>query len=357
MHDNSLQVAIVVLNWNGWKDTIECLDSIFRSSYPNFQVIVCDNASTDDSISNILSWAKGERKFILPEMSPIRNKPGSEIIPEKVFLSDPKENWSTSNNTKRELFIVPIKTNKGYAGGNNIGIKMARSNKEIDYVWLLNNDTVVAPPALAELVIRARKNRNIGICGSTIRYYDEPDFIQTLGGCTYNKWIASSKYITPNQMDSNLDELRSTVEERMRMVLGASMFVSMEFINEVGLLSEDYFLFAEEIDWSTRAENIFPLGFAPRSVIYHKKGKSTGSSKNPKERTSITDYYNIRSRLIFTQKYYPWSLPTVYLSLIPMMINRLRRGQFDRASVIFNLALASLINPKKIFSSHHRHFT
>src|SRR5699024_6413658 len=122
---NPPDVFIIVLNWNGWKDTNECIRSLEKLDYPNFHIIVVDNASTDDSVNKIQVQYPG-------------------------------------------VFILRTAENKGYAGGNNEGIRYAMANGA-DYIWILNNDTVVELGALWPLVEKMEKNSKIGICGSLLK--------------------------------------------------------------------------------------------------------------------------------------------------------------------------------------------
>lgn len=343
-------VAIVVLNWNGWQDTIECLDSLFRMDYPRFQVIVCDAGSTDGSLERIKAWAQGDLEFSSPIHSPIyklETPPLPKPIPFTAY------EWSSLEHDKpagatSSLVLIQMDVNLGFAGGNNVGLRYALAQDLFQYIWVLNNDTVVHPQSLSMLVERVQRDPSIGNCGSTIFYYFRPHKIQTLGGNTYNKWLAVSKYIGAEKEPVNVAEIREErIEKQMNMVYGCAMFVSIAMLREVGLLSEDYFLFSEEIDWAERMKDRFKLGYAAKSIIYHKRGQSTGNQANPKERTAQADYYNIRSRLLFTKKYYPWALLSVNLGLLGVIFNRLRRGQFDRANTVFKIIYEILIFPKK----------
>ncbi|WP_297480865.1 glycosyltransferase family 2 protein, partial [Thermococcus sp.] len=169
------RVSIIILNWNGWEDTIECLESLYRITYPNYDVIVVDNGSMDDSIQKIMKYAEGKievhSKFF--EYNP-SNKPikvfevNEEEARQGIFNKPSYEKF----NVNRRMILIKNMENYGYAGGNNIGIKFALSILNPDYVLLLNNDTVVDPNFLTELVKVAESNEKIGIVGPKIYYYD-----------------------------------------------------------------------------------------------------------------------------------------------------------------------------------------
>ncbi len=125
----------------------------------------------------------------------------------------------------------------------------------------------------------------------------------------------------------------------MNYVEGASMLVSREFLEEVGLMCEDYFLYFEEIDWAIRASGRYSLAYAADSIIYHKVGASIGTSSNPTVKSFTCDYYNIRNRILFTKKYYPRALPTIYLFLLGTFILRVLLGKWDRVSMVIGLMI------------------
>jgi GT2 family glycosyltransferase len=290
---NAPKVFIILVNWNGWQDTIECLQSLEVLDYPNREVVVVDNGSTDQSV-------------------------------QKIRTEHP------------DVTLIESKENRGFAGGNNLGINYAVV-KDADYCWLLNNDTVVEKGALFALVDRIERDPAIGICGSKLVYYHQRDTIQALAGGTYNKWLGVSIKIG-GQVSADSEIEPAEVEEQLDFIIGASMLVSREFIREVGLLNEEYFLYYEEIDWATRAEGKFKLGFAPESIVYHKEGASIGGRQNqPAEKSRKSDYYQLKNRLKFTATFYPLYLPVVYGTVILAIFNRILRGQWNRIPMIIKL--------------------
>lgn len=344
-------VYIIILNWNGWKDTIECLESVFRNNYPNYRVVVCDNGSTDGSLEKIKAWADGR---LVPE------KPSSEKLRNLSFppIGKPPEYEEYSrleaekggNDSNTSLTLVRIEDNLGFAGGNNVGIRFALSRDDFSFVWLLNNDTLVTPETLSALVRRMMEKPGAGICGSKLIYYQNPDIIQGLGGASYNKWIGTNRHLGYlDQQDASL--IQADVEARMDYVIGASMLVTKKFLHEIGLMSEEYFLYFEELDWAYRAHGRFSLAYAADSVVYHKEGSSAGKC-DPKKKSMAVDYFIIRNKLLFTWKFIPMALPTVYAGLLCTLINRIRRGQWDRVRMIIELAFSSrkqLLTLKQFF--------
>ena len=311
------KVAIILLNWNGWQDTVECLESLLRLEYPSFRILVCDNGSSDDSIHEIKTWA--ERRNLT----------------HAVYQRAEAEAGGTPA-ADTLLTIISNDENLGFAGGNNIGLRYVMARSEADYCWLLNNDTVVEPDALTHLVARMEHQPDVGICGSTIRLYHDRNRIQALGGGHYCRWIGLPwHYGRFTQGDKDIDQMQA--EAWMNYVEGASMLVSRQFLDEVGLLCEDYFLYFEEADWAIRAKGRFKLGYAAQSIVYHKVGGSIGTSSNPAKMSYTSDYFNIRNRLLFTRRFYPSALPTVRLVIFGAMLLRLCLGKWKRAAMVFRL--------------------
>lgn len=333
---NMKKVYILILNWNGWGDTIECLESVFRNNYKNFNVILCDNASKDNSLEKIKLWAEGSFNFFAPETNPLRSfsyppvkKP---ILYNEYSFKDIKDQKINKNEEK--LIIIQTGKNHGFSGGNNFGIKYALIQNDFDYIWLLNNDTVVNSNSLIELVKKMNSNVKAGICGSTLIYYYQPNRVQAFGGASFNKVFGLSKHV--NNFSFNKKNINyEVILKRLDYIVGASMFVTKDFIKEIGLLNEDYFLYFDEIDWAIRSKNKFCLEYAPESIVYHKEGMSIGSNQDSKKRSNISEYYGIRNRIKFTKKYYPWYLPTVYLGFLVTIFNRIWRGQLNRLGLVF----------------------
>jgi GT2 family glycosyltransferase len=123
----------------------------------------------------------------------------------------------------------------------------------------------------------------------------------------------------------------------MNYVEGASLLVSKQFLEEIGLMCEDYFLYFEETDWAIRAHGRYSLAYAPDSIVYHKVGASIGTSSKPWEKSYTCDYFSVRNRLFFTSRYYPNAFPIVYLTLIATLFARAILGKWDRVRAIFSL--------------------
>ncbi len=298
---NAPVVFIVLLNWNGLNDTDACLESLAGLDYPNYKVIVVDNASTDGS----------ERELRARHPT---------------------------------LTLLQSGANLGFAGGNNVGLRYALEHGA-EYVWLLNNDTLVEPDALTQLVTKMQREPELGLCGSTLLYESQRDSVQALGGARYNRWLGTVQHVGQHERwPQDVDE--GEIEGQLDYLIGASTFVSRLFLETVGLLQDDYFLYFEELDWATRArgqpghQSKFRLGYAAKSIVYHKEGSSIGGTDRAKAGKSYTaDLYALKNRVRFTRRFYPYALPTVYLGLLVALANRVRRRQWRRVELVIRVML------------------
>ena len=336
------RVYILIVNWNGWGDTIECLESVFRLSYDNFKVVVCDNGSLDGSIEKIKYWADGKLNSWVPSDNLLRRlsyPPISKPINYIEYEQSAAENGVAEHNDTARLVLVHTGGNLGFAGGNNVGIRYSIKRDDFDYVWLLNNDTVVQAESLRALVETLGKNPQAGLCGSTLLYYDRPDLIQAQGGGALVRWKGVSSHIASGLLLAAALP-REEVLTRLSYVVGASMLVSKEFLRDVGLMNEEYFLYMEELDWAERAKGKFQLEYAPKSLVYHKEGAAIGTDSRGIG-SSLSQRYLFRNRLLFYRKYYRKLLPPVMLYLILQSLMALIKGRFERFGIIWGALLSS----------------
>jgi GT2 family glycosyltransferase len=345
------RVYILVLNWNGWRDTIECLESVFRLDYPDYEVIVCDNGSSDGSLEQIRRWARGEIEVEArnPALAGLTSPPIPKPIP-LAEVGGGKDCASNGEDVPR-LLLMQTGSNLGFAGGNNVALRYVLKLGDFDFVWLLNNDTVVRPDALSQLVQRMAARPDAGICGSTLLYYHDPSKVQAWGGSIFNHWVARGGHLGNLASAMPLPEA-SEVERKMAYVEGASMLVRREFLEQIGLMDEGYFLTGEEIDWATRARGRFTLAYAPGSIVYHREGGATGSHRDPSLRNSVNEFYCIRTRVLFTRKHHPLALFSVLCAIGASTLYRLLNRRWKHASAVIRGAAVGLTAAKLSSNSH-----
>jgi GT2 family glycosyltransferase len=336
-------VYIILLNWNGWKDTIECLESVFRLQSVPFRVILCDTGSEDGSLEYIRAWANGKLDVYVPRTSVLRALSFPPISkPIRFTECDPFKPTRAETDKESPLIILSNGADLGFAAGNNTGIRYALAQPDMKYVWLLNNDTVVDSLALQALMDRARAQPLPGICGSTIRYYFAPERVQALGGAVIDGWRARCHTIGyRTEAQAHVDV--AGIEKQIDFIMGASMLVSRAFLEDVGLMNEIYFLYAEEADWVTRAQGRYPLGFAPGSIVYHRDGGATEGGQS-----AFAQFHWTRSWLIFIRTYYPARLPVILLSFILSMLKRAMIGNSANARAILRAISTTPLWQKQI---------
>lgn len=243
------KVSIVVLNTNHKADTLECLATIGRNTYVNWSVIVLDNASTDGSV-------------------------------EAIRVAFP---WA---------FIVPLTKNLGYAGNNNVGIRLSLE-QGADWVLVLNEDTLLEPDCLAQLVAVGEAGPQIGIVGPMVYHHDEPQVIQSAGGRLNRHWEAS-------HLGQNEDDRGQFVRPHdVDYISGCAILVRRDVIKQIGLLDERFYYYWEETDWCVRAgQQGWRIVHVPAAKIWHK-----GVQRNYRPNRSVA-YYNTRNRFLLLAKHH-----------------------------------------------------
>lgn len=313
---------IILVNWKRAADTCACIASLERLVGITWYAVVCENGSRDDS--------NGKLRDFLSEKYAERVRRDGAI--DGVRIYDYHSACSGELSLARVTLVVSG-TNLGFAGGNNLAFRHAHDGVRADFVWFLNNDTEVEPDSLCRLVERAAQDPTVGICGSTLVYAHDRKTVQALGGAVYSPITGAVREIGHGMLwPCSVD--RDSVERDMRYVSGASMLATRAFLDRVGLMSEDYFLYYEEIDWAERGRRHgFRLGYAPESVVYHKEGAVLGSGKSS-QRSALAEYYGVRNRLLLTRRFFPWALPTVFLFSWAQVGKRLLQGHWRRARMM-----------------------
>ena len=289
-------VAIIILNWNGWKDTIECLESLYQITYPNYNVILVDNNSEDESIEKIKGYCGGgfsvESKFFKYDPS---NK-SIKIIRytrEEAEVGGGKEEEISDLPSNRKLIIIKNDKNYGFAEGNNIGIRYALKALNPEYILLLNNDTIVDRNFLGELVKVSESDEKIGIVGAKIYNYYHQNLIE-YAGSKINWWLGEVKSIGYKKEDNN----RFNKMREVDTVSGCAMLIKKTVIQKIHFLDTNYYLYYEDTDFCIRAKRSgYNIVFCPYSKIWHK------SSTSAKKISGVREYYSARNLFIFMKKY------------------------------------------------------
>jgi GT2 family glycosyltransferase len=290
------------VNWNGWRDTVVCIESLLALDECPLVILVCDNGSSDDSVPQLRSW--------------LQSRPMHE---------------------RGIVHVLPIPTNLGYAGAINSGIQWAQAHVCTQFFWLLNNDVQALPGALRELLEARHSVPSAGLCGSVLLDWDEPSQVQAVGG-RYRKWLGVGWHEKHEPADQD------RVCLNMDYPVGASLLVDSNYLARVGPMDEAYFLYYEEMDWVERGRS---HGFRPvialRSRLRHKEGASTGSHGGVRRKSMLSERYGVINRLRITRRFWPWYLPVVWLSLWLVIADRLMHCEFHRAALVLRM----MFSPRK----------
>lgn len=328
---NEPRVAIVILNWNGWEDTIECLESLYQINYSNYRVVLVDNNSSNESLSRIKDYCNGKIKAKSEFFE--YNKDNKPIRIMEYSKEESESKVNKKNLTSNRLFLIKNDKNYGFAEGNNIGIRHALKNLDADYVLLLNNDTVVDKDFLNELVNTGEINENIGVIGPKIYYYDNPNVIWCIGGKIDWKF-ARGLHVGLNEVDNGQ---HNKIKE-FDYVSGSAFLIKREVLNKIGLMDKKFFLYFEETDLTLRAsENGYKSVYSPGAKIWHKVSKSGGGLSKP-----IGLYYITRNRWLFMKK---WAKRSDYAFFIVYQ---------TFGAVIFPIVLSIYYKNQNLFGAYYR---
>ena len=272
-------VGIILVNYNGYEDTKECIESIKKNTYHNYKIIIVDNASPDESGKLLDNEYSGDK----------------------------------------DIIVILNRENAGFSEGNNIGLKYA-SEEKLDYVLMLNNDTIVDSDFLYKLIKGARKTNFKGLYSGKILYYFDKDKIWFAGG-KYNYFKGTASHEGVNENDGKYYNTTRKIE----FICGCCIFMSMEIYHQLGNLSDEYFLYAEDLDYSLMAQNKnISMYYIPEARIYHKVSASTTKI------SILSQYYMIRNRFYIISKFhYGYKKISAYIFTTLWCIKRIIKREFS----------------------------
>jgi GT2 family glycosyltransferase len=259
----SKKLAIILVNWNSYALTDDTLQSLYKTSYKEYDIICVDNASTDDSLKQLRT-------------------------------------------NHADIILLTCDQNTGFTGGNNKGMQYALAHGYA-YTLLLNNDVAVESDFLEPLVQALDANENLGAVQPLIYFHHDRTLIWNAGS-RYNKWLGVTKTIGYNKKDAQhtYRNQNQGFVNKIDWITGCAFMVRTEVLKKVGLLYEPFFIYYEDVDLSFRIKNAgYDLGYAPASVIYHIAGMSHKSSKKTAEGyvSPKVHYLNARNHVWLLKKY------------------------------------------------------
>lgn len=271
------KIYVIIVNYNGWKDTIECIDSVLKIKNI-IEIIVVDNCSKNNSVEQIERWCK--KKCV-----------------EYLIIKRESNQFSSIPHFANEKKIVLIENNKnqGFSAGNNIGIDFALLQKDGDYFWFLNNDTIVANNSL-ENMIKFMNSNDLDITSSVICYYNKKDIIQAIGTS-----IDKPYFHMPRLGDGiRLHDIKEIKTDKLYSFPGSSFLISKNGLKKINnKFDESYDFYYEEAELGSVFEKKkIKYRFCKDSIIWHKGGASFSNDY-------FGMYHMTRSQIIFVKRHFP----------------------------------------------------
>jgi hypothetical protein len=299
VENESPPMGVVIVTYGSDDVIAGCLKALAVCDYPALRIVVSDNGSLDNSREVVREFAK-TRGMDFAEVTPAQYR-------EMDRLRAPA------------LTLVASGENRGFAGGVNAGLDYLMRDVSVNQFWILNPDCEPLPGAATAYARVAAANPGFGMIGGRTIYHDQGGLIQSDGG-RVNLWTGVCSNVN---FANTLDQARMPAAEEIDYLSGANFVVSRAFIENVGLMCEDYFLYYEEVDWALRRGGMAII-LTEDAIVQHHAGTSIGSGTKTRPHTPFSNYFNFRSRMIFVRRFRPWALPVAYvfstLKIVQFMI-------------------------------------
>jgi GT2 family glycosyltransferase len=334
------KVYIILVNYKKYSDTIECLESILKNHYSNFQVLIIDNSPDLISSTHLIKWFNnqyGPVSTLFEDLVyPINDKPVS-------YVSLTEAEFKNESKTYPEPILLIKAQNRGFAAANNLALNyLLKTRRQGDFIWILNNDTVISKNCLVDLVDFYSSGNNYDkLIGAKLMHYNNRNHLQAIAA-NYNKWLGITNHIGDGEIDAG--QYDNYEIKKTNYIVGASMFLPFEFLQKSGLLNEEYFLFYEELDWLlSAAKHNLSCAIQSKAIVYHKEGSTISGSKNNKN-MDVADYYINVNRIKFTLIWYPACLFSVSLGVAYSLFKRLVQFRFKLVSRILKAIFSLKLN-------------
>ncbi len=283
---SQIKLGVVIVTYNSASTIQTCLDSLATCRPEMLRVLVVDNASTDNTCKKVLErdHADGSRELLRQNINP------------------------------------------GFAAGVNKGCEVLMRDDSLSHFWVLNPDCVVQPGAIAALIRFLESGQGVGVTGGRVVYRDHPDMIQSDGG------VVNYGTGATHSLNQGLSANRCPPPDasQIEFVSGACLVLSRSFLEMVGTMSEEFFLYYEEVDWSLR-RGAFPIDFCPGLIVQHAAGASIGSGRPGRPASAFSTYFLHRSRMAFLRKYRHGATHLAYLFGLAKAVQFMTKGSFSQA--------------------------
>ena len=294
-----LSLGVVIVTYHSGREAVDCAASLLASARGEGQddglavrVVIVDNASGDDTVAEVQSWASGEAAYEVPGDVPFK------MTPPPVPLTLAEGGPALAAAPEADVVLINSGGSLGFAGGVNIGLKHLAQYEDVDHFWVLNPDSMVPPGTVAALAAGIAANPGYGLMGGRVVYLEDPDRIQIDGGLLNKRTGVTGNY---NLGQSHAGSAPPTPAE-LDFITGASMVASRAFYEAAGPMAEDYFLYYEEVDWAMR-RGAMPLAYCPGLLVYHRGGTAIGSPVFGRTASAFSLYFKHRGRVMFQRRH------------------------------------------------------
>ncbi|MFZ0254052.1 MAG: glycosyltransferase family 2 protein [Gammaproteobacteria bacterium] len=313
-------VYVIVLNYNGYGDTIECVRSVRQATYQNVRVVIVDNKSSDGSFERFQKYFSRDCDDAVCALS--LGKTGEKLV-----------------EVNKKIVLIQAAANRGYGQGNNLGIKYALTQKA-DYIVILNNDTIVDQSFIEPLVESCEQDREIGVAGGKILFFEEPDTIWYAGG-RLSPLTALVKHFHFRKKDVGL-----AIPDGTNFISGCMLFVPARTFSDVGLLNEEYFMYVEDVEFSFRIlKRGLRFKVCEQSKVWHKVGASSGGRLS-----ELSVYLTAKNRIKFIRENLSAVNQVVALtySTVYMTVWWLSKGKFGLCKWHIKGSIEALLTPMPV---------
>jgi len=290
-----------MVNWNGWRDTIACLESLERLTYPEVALFLCDNASTDGSVEQIAAWADSRRWS------------WSIVDDDGTRVKDSAQLGDTC-----KLTIISSSLNRGFAGGTNLAMRQALGgDRSYHYVWALNTDTIAEPKSLTTAVRALEVNSDVGSAQSLLIWARQPALLDSAGLRLLRRGGAQDMFHHRPRADLNA-KLKGREVVEIFGCCGAAALYRVSALEAAGLFDESLFQAYEDVDLACRLrQHNFTAILVPESIVYH-----IGGISRDRKKRGLRWWASHRNKLRLIARWYPLfiALPVLAIGAVRALV-------------------------------------
>ena len=342
------KVVVIIVGFKNPDDLVMCLGALSRlDSRSNFEVVVAENGGAV-GVTSVLERLRAV-KFLLPASDDqchlMEPRLGSRV--KRFKLLRPSFQPSL-------VHVAAMEENLGYAGAINACVRCIDDWPGWEAVWILNPDTKPMPSALWELEVHAERY-GFGMVGSRLCTEERPEHLRSCG-LKWSKFRGQTGCVGLDMSTQEAEQENTFIEQQLDAPSGASLYVTRDLMQRVGLMDESYFLYFEDLDWGIRAKAIGTIGYAHRSVVRHLGGSTIGSAQKQTGASYLATYLEFRNRILFVRKFYPTWLAWTVATQVGHAVVLALSCKFDPVAAAVTGLLAGLRGetgrPEKVMARH-----